>query len=511
MSSHADVSFVRDEDLLDEPLPTTRAPRVRLGRRRRLSGAVLALVGLPLLTLLLVKTRGSLSLEGQVLLYLLAVVVIAGVGGITVALLSAVAAALLINYNFVAPLHTLDVAHADEALSLAMFVLVAAVVSGAVELAARRAHAAEQAMGQAETLSTLAGADLDESETLRDVLERARRTFKMQTVVLKRLNRAAGEWHEVERAGWPGQQPEPLRFDVPIGDLRLVGRGPALFAEDRRVLHAFAAAAQTAFEGRQLTEQVREGRNLAVADRQRTALLAAVGHDLRTPLAGIKAAVTSLRQPDVSWSEADRDELLATIDQSADRLDGIVTNLLDASRLQAGALAVQIQAMALDEVVGAAVLAVPEAAKRVDVDVPDDLPLLRVDPGLLERVFVNLIDNALRYGGPQRVQITARAGAGSAKVEILDHGSGVPAGERERLFEPFQRLDDRSAVSGVGLGLSVARGFVEAMGGALAADRGPDGGLLMRLRLPLAGAATSAGGTPTTATVGSEPAGGLQP
>lgn len=480
------VSFVRAEDLLEEPVPAGRGSQRRgVGRRRQLAGLALAVIALPLLTLLLTDTREALSLEGEVLLFLLVVVLVAVVGGTLVALLAAASAAMLINYYFVEPLHTLDIDEADQALSLAIFVAVAAIVSGAVELAARRARAAQQATAQAETLSALAGADLDENETLRGVLERARQTFGMQSVVLLRHDRRTAEWTEVERAGRSGREPAALRFDVPIGELRLVGRGPAQFAEDQRVLHAFAAAAQTAYEGRRLTEQARHGRSLAVVDRQRTALLAAVGHDLRTPLSAIKASVSSLRQLDVELAEHDREELLATVEQSADRLDGIVTNLLDASRLRAGALVVQAQPVALDEVVGAAILGVRGAAERVQVRVPDDLPLVQADPGLLERVFVNLIDNALRYGGDQPVEIAARAGAESAKVEVLDHGSGVPADEREQLFEPFQRLDDRSA-GGVGLGLSVARGFTEAMNGALAADRGPDGGLLMRLRLPLA-------------------------
>lgn len=486
MSRPGEISFVRAEDLLEEPVAGRRGRRAGISRLRRLSGLALAVVALPLLTVLLLDTKDSLTLEGQVLLYLLVVVVVALLGGVAVALASAVAGALLINYYFVAPLHTLDVAQGDQALSLAVFVVVAGVVSGAVELATRRARAAEQAVAQAETLSTLAGAELDESASLRGVLERARQTFSMETVVLKRLDRGSAAWEDVERAGVAGREPAPLRFDVPVGDLRLVGRGPALFAEDKRVLHAFAAAAQTAYEGRRLTAQAREGRTLAAVDRQRTALLAAVGHDLRTPLAGIKASVTSLRQGDMQWSDRDREELLATIDGAADRLDGIVTNLLDASRLQAGALVVQARPVALDEIAGAAALAIGAAPGRVQISVPDDFPLVCADPGLLERVFINIVDNALRYGGEQPVAVTAHAGASSARVEVLDHGPGVPAAQRERLFEPFQRLDDRSPVAGVGLGLSVARGFMEAMGGALAADRGPDGGLLMRLRLPLA-------------------------
>ena len=231
----------------------------------------------------------------------------------------------------------------------------------------------------------------------------------------------------------------------------------------------------------------RFGNRLKAADRQRTALLAAVGHDLRSPLAAVKAAVGTLRQTDVSWSEQERSELLGTIEESADRLNSIVANLLDASRLEAGALSVRSQPVALDEVIGAAVLAVPGARERVTVDVPDDLPLVQADRGLLERVLANLFDNAVRHSpesGP--VEVSATAGDTSAKLKVVDHGPGVPEGERERLFEPFQRIDDRGAPKGVGLGLTVARGFMEAMDGILIADGSAGGGLTMRLRLPLA-------------------------
>jgi K+-sensing histidine kinase KdpD len=484
VSISARLTYVRAEDLLDEEVPSARARRQGLGARRQLGGLALAVLVLPLLTLLLNSSSSSLSLEGDVLLYLLAVLVVAVVGGVLVAVVTAVAAALLINYFFVAPVHTFDIAHTDQALALIVFVAVAATVSGAVEVAARRARAAAQAREQAETLSTLAGADLDESETLRGILERARQTFDMESVVLKARDRQTDEWHDVERAGWGTEL--PLRFDVPVGrDVRLVGRGPALFAEDQQVLQAFAAAAETAYEGRRLSEQAREAVSLAAVDRQRTALLAAVGHDLRTPLAGIKAAATTLQQTDVEWSTEDRAELLTTIDQAVDRLDGIVGNLLDASRLEAGVLSVRSEAVALDQVVAAAMLTLPEGAAGIQVDVPEDLPLVRADPGLLERVLSNLIDNAMRHGGG-RVEIVATAGAESAKLAIVDHGPGVAPDRREALFRPFQRLDDRDAGGGVGLGLAVAKGFTEAMGGALIADGSSGGGLTMRLRLPLA-------------------------
>ncbi len=481
------VKYVRADDLLADPIAPPRAPVGGLGRRRHVTGAIVALVGLPLLTLLLDSTRGTFSLEGQVLLYLLAVVGIAVIGGMAVAVVSAVAAAFLINYYFVRPVHTLEVAQGEQALALGVFLVVAAVVSWAVETAARRARAAEQARIEAETLSSLTDSDFERGDMLHQVLERARETFRMESVTLSVRERPSGAWVDADNAGWapPGEE-APLRFDVAIGtELRLIGRGPALFAEDQRILRAFAAAAQTAYEGHRLSERAGEARSLAAADRQRTALLTAVGHDLRTPLAGIKASVSTLRQTDVRWSEEERSELLEAIEESADRLDAIIENLLDASRLEAGALSVQAVPVALDEVIGAALLAVPGARETVAVDVPEDLPLVLADPGLLERVLANLLENALQHGRGGPVEVSATAGGMAARVKVVDHGPGVPQAQREQLFQPFQRLEDGPS-QGAGLGLTVARGFVEAMDGVLIADGSEGGGLTMRLRLPLA-------------------------
>ena len=486
MSISSRIERVRPEDLLDDTEPGPRLPALAVSGRRQLAGVALAAVALPLLTLLIDAARSSVSLETIVLLYLLVVVVVAMVGGVIAAVLGAVAAALLINFFFIAPVHTLEVARGEQVLALGVFVVVAALVSGAVELATRRARAAEQAAAEAETLLSLAGTDLDGEATLKQVLQAARATFHMESVTLKARERSDGEWHEVEQAGWaPRGREAPLRFDVPISaELRLIGRGPELFAEDQRVLHAFSAAAETAYEGRRLSARAREAGTLAAIDRQRTALLAAVGHDLRTPLASIKAAVTTLRQTDVDWAPEDRAALLAAIDESADRLDGVVANLLDASRLEAGAVAVAAEPVALVEVVGRALMAIGPGAGRIAVDVAEDLPLVNADAGLLERILVNLLDNGLRHGGEGGVEVTAVAGGESAKLSVVDHGPGVAPEDRDRVFAPFQRLGDRTG--GLGLGLAVAKGLAEAMGGALVADTSPGGGLTMRLRLPLA-------------------------
>jgi two-component system sensor histidine kinase KdpD len=492
------VTYIRSEDMLDESPPQRLSRRFGLTRRRQIAGLALAVLLLPLLTLLLEATNDDLALDGQVLVYLLGVVVIAIVGGVVVAVLAAIASATLINYYFVEPVHTLSIGDPDQIVALVIFVIVAVLVSGAIEFAVRRAHAAERARAEAETMSALTGPNFDGEESLREVLRRARETFGMESVALKARPGGADDWRDVEHVGWapPGGE-APLRFDVPVGPrLRLVGRGPALFAEDRRVLEAFANAARTAYEGHVLSGEAEQARSLAVVDEQRTSLLAAVGHDLRTPLAGIKAAVSSLRQTDVEWSEDERRELLQTIEESVDRLGGVVANLLDASRLQTGSLSVHPRAVALDEVVSGALLALSDREHGITVDVAEDLPLVHADPGLLQRVLVNVLDNALRHSGAAGpIEITAFAGANAAKLEVVDHGAGVSDEQKPRLFEPFQRLDDRGP-EGVGLGLAVARGFIEAMGGAMIADNTPDGGLTMRMRLPVASARS---GEPATA------------
>ena len=310
----------------------------------------------------------------------------------------------------------------------------------------------------------------------------------MESVALKVREPSSSDWIDADHVGWsPAGQEAPLRFDIPAGPrLRLVGRGPELFAEDDRVLEAFAAAARTAIEGHRLSGQAEEARVLADVDRQRTALLAAVGHDLRTPLAGIKASVSSLRQTDVEWSGDERDELLANIEDSSDRLDAVVRNLLDASRLEAGSLAVRPVAVALDEVVSAAAIDLPEATGQLRVAVPEDLPLVHADPGLLQQVFVNVLDNAVRHGRGDR----ADHRAGPCRGGHGEDRDRRPRARRSRAMSatgsssPFSERATADPASASGL--SVARGFVEAMGGAMVADATPGGGLTMRIRLRLA-------------------------
>ncbi|MGZ4604169.1 MAG: sensor histidine kinase, partial [Kineosporiaceae bacterium] len=235
----------------------------------------------------------------------------------------------------------------------------------------------------------------------------------------------------------------------------------------------------------------------------RTALLNAVSHDLRAPLASATAAVSSLRSRDVDFTEEDRRELLATAEESLDRLRALVENLLDMSRLQAGALALALQPIGVAEVVPASVDAVGPAARDVVIRIPDDVPDVVADPALLERALANLVANALRFSPPGRPPlVTASALGGHVELRVVDTGPGVPREDWERIFLPFQRLGDRDNSSGVGLGLALSRGLVEAMSGTLVPEATPGGGLTMTIRLPAAPAGTPvvpAGRTPEPA------------
>jgi two-component system sensor histidine kinase KdpD len=433
--------------------------------------------------MLLVDERETLPLATPVLLVLLVVVVGALLGGLRVGLPAAVVGGLVLNWFFTVPYDTLVVDQVDQLVVLGVYLAVALVVSLAVGLAARRTAEGTRARAEAQALSSLAGGALAEVETLTGLLERIRVVFAVREVAL--LEHDGENWSTVDIAvgsALADAEETELRVDI-TPSLALSVRGPALFGEDQRVLRSFAEAAATALEGRRLAVRAAEAAQFEAADRMRTALLAAVGHDLRTPLAGIKAAVSSLRQADMTWTAQESSELLETIEQSADRLQALVVNLLDASRLQAGVVSSTPEPITLEEIVGRALLTVADPG-RVHLQIPDVLPEVLVDVGLAERVVANLLDNALRYS-PAGLYVTVTGCARGTQIacEVIDHGPGVPRHLWNQVFAPFQRLGDRRP-GGVGLGLAVARGFTEAMGGTLHPDDTPGGGLTMRLLLP---------------------------
>ena len=468
-----------------------RLPRLGYGLtpRRRLTGLAAAAVLLAIATPALAAARGEFTFAFDLSVYLLIVVVTSLAGGFWAAMAAAVVGSLLLNFYFAPPLHTFTITDTENILALGVFLIVGILVSRVVDLSAQRSALASRASAEAETLSALAGSLLRGEHALDALLARVQETFGMHSVSL--LQRGPGSsWHSLATLGAnPPQQPSDGDGVADIDDDQaLVLRGRPLSGEDQRILSAFAAQVAVAYRQRELAEAASAVEPLAESERARTALLNAVSHDLRTPIAAAKAAVSSLLSEDVAWSEADRQELLEAADGSLDRLTGLVTNLLDLSRLQAGVLPVLVAPVSLEDVVLRAVDHAAPPHAPIEVDVPTALPEVAADAGLLERVVANLVQNALRYSPDgARVCITGSEHAGLVELRVVDRGAGIPPEHAEAVFAAFQRRGDApSNGAGVGLGLAIARGFTEAMGGHVFAEETPGGGATLVVQLKAA-------------------------
>ncbi|KQX55395.1 MULTISPECIES: sensor histidine kinase KdpD [unclassified Streptomyces] len=463
-------------------LPGARG--ARLGRSRIIAGWLVGVAGPVALSLLLTHVDADLGLANDMLLFLALTVASALLGGFLPALGSAAVGSFLLNWFFTPPVHRITIADPANIVAIAVFFGVAMSVASVVDLAARRTQQAARLRAESEVLSYLAGSVLRGETSLDALLERVRETFSMESVALLERVDEVEPWTPAGSVGpHPAARPEEADVDMPVGDhLALALSGRVLPAEDRRVLGAFAAQAAVVLDRQRLVGEAEKARKLAEGNKIRTSLLAAVSHDLRTPLAGIKASVSSLRSDDVEWSEQDRAELLEGIEAGADRLDHLVGNLLDMSRLQTGTVTPLIRTVDLDEVVPMALGGVPDGS--AELDVPETLPMVEVDKGLLERAVANIVENAVKYS-PEGVPVAVAASTLGDRVElrVVDRGPGVPDAAKDGIFEPFQRFGDAPRGAGVGLGLAVARGFVEAMGGTLGAEDTPGGGLTMVLTL----------------------------
>ena len=459
-------------------MPQRRRPAA-LPRRRLFIGLGLAALGPPALAAVLAQLRDEVGLPSVLLLFLLLVVGVSAIGGLWPALAAAISGFLLVNWYFTPPLYTFTISDSENILALVVFLAVAGTVSWFVALAARRAADAAQMRTEAEALSRLAG-----SAPTAAVLDSLRRVLGLDGASV--LHRGERGWRIEATSGdrapeSPGAASSTLELDR---DHVLALAGGPIRSQDQRVLDAFAKELAASVELGDLEAEVQAAGVLSAANELRAAILSAVSHDLRTPLAGIKASVTSLLQEDVDWTPDARRDFLVTIAEETDRLNALVGNLLDMSRLQTDALEIMPSRVGLEEVLPAALHSLAIADESVQLDVPETLPRVLADPGLLERALANLIDNAVRFSPPGRpARVTAGAIDGYVDVRVVDRGPGVPAGDRDRLFVPFQRLGDSAQGEGVGLGMAVAKGFVEAMGGEIEIEDTPGGGLTVVTRL----------------------------
>jgi len=453
-----------------------------LGRSRVIAGLLTAVLLPPVLTAILVADPFTADLPLDIPIFLLATVLVAVIGGMVPAVVAAVVSSLLLNWFFVQPVGTLTVANPENTLALLVFVLVGVLVALIVHRNAWRTEQALAAQRESAALAELSHTLLGSTDQLPLLLQRTVDMFGVQAAAI--VSRPPVGSPVVLASVGPF---DPIAVsDHEDADLthELVLQPPGLAADQRRLFDAFAAHAGAILQRQELTRSASSAEALAKENQARTALLSAVSHDLRTPLAGIKAAIGSLRSTDVTWSAEDEAELKDVIEQSTDRLEALIGNLLDLSRLQAGALVAHPTPTDLGELIPAVVEGL-SAPPRFDWQVDSDARGAVADAGLLERVLANITENALRYqpvGSP--ISIRASRVADRVEIRVVDQGAGVPEADQARIFEPFQRHGDAPAGDGLGLGLAVARGLSEAMGGSVEAEPTPGGGLTLVVSLP---------------------------
>jgi len=466
--------------------------RLALGGPRSRLGYTVALAGTALVTVPLLAFRGEVDKTTVVLAYLLVVTAAAAAGGLGPGITAAGLGFLCFDVLFLQPYHHILVDDPQDWLSLGVYLLVAVVVSLLVGTSERRRDQAERRERETRMLfdlSTSLVAHGSLEDTLRAVVRTVRSLFDLAgcAIVLPgddgvRLAAVDGQP--------PGERDErvPMRSgDSVVGSLVIAGDpgSPGLGEAERRVLATFANQAALAVEWGQQEEQRNRALALQETDRLRTALLNSVSHDLRTPLASIKASASSLLDREVRWDDAERDDFLATINTEADRLTRLVHNLLDMSRIEAGALDPRLIESSVAEVAGPVVRRARAAAGQlVVVDVPEELPPVLADPVRLDQVLTNLLDNARSYAADSPVEVVARQAGDTVELRVVDHGPGIPASERERVFDQFYRVESGRRPEGTGMGLAICRGIMLAHGGTLRVETTPGGGASFVLTLP---------------------------
>lgn len=451
-----------------------------LSLRRRLIGHLAAVILPMVITLALLNAPSPASGALALMTGLAGTVAVALIGGVWPAVIAAIFSSLLVNWFFTPPLNTLTIADPQNILSLMVFVVVGIAVATVVDGAARRARSAAEARAEADTLAWLTSQTRGEAFSVENVLAQIQQTFRLDRVELRQRERATSPWQTVAVAGVEGDEPDTI---VALDDLREFAlSGRALTVAEQRVVDAFGTQVLNELERKDLAATAATADELAQRNSFQTALLAAVSHDLRTPLAAIKASSSSLLADDVELSCDDQSTLLGVVDENADRLERLIENLLDMTRIETGTMSVHTRPTLIDEVLRPAI-----APHRglVTIQKAAGLPMIVTDAGLAERVIANLVDNALRHQPPGHpVQVTVAAVADRAEVQVIDRGPGVPPSRRTRMFEPFQRVGDTPAGKGLGLGLSVAAGLAAATGARIDVDDTPGGGLTMVVSFP---------------------------
>jgi len=450
--------------------------------RRRLGALAAMALGLPALTWLLTNLHAHAVLSIVFPVYLAGVIAVTVAGGFLVGALSSIAASFLENFYFIAPRHSFVIARADDLAALVAFLAFSLVASVVVNEFTKRSNEAERARTEAEILTKAAATVATSHDDLQPILDSLRVIFNFDAVEL--LRRVGDDWvTEVSSGALDATSPATSELLIDASHTLRV-HGAPVDAHDRAMLTVFAGRVAVGLRSQQVEREASAMRALAEADALRTGLLRAVSHDLRTPLATIEANVSTLLARDVTWSPSDQRAFLTVIEREVHRLTRLVTNLLDAGRLEAGVVTSRSVSVEIDDLVASALETIDTQGRTLRIDIPDTLPSVMTDPDLYERVIANIISNACRFSPPDEpVGIRAGADAGSLDLLVIDRGPGIDQSMVEQMIAPFQRLGDDG--TGAGLGLTVASGFVKLLGGSMRMEDTPGGGLTVVVAIPL--------------------------
>jgi len=465
----------------------------------RLADFLWTLAAVAVTTLALEWVRARLTIEVIALLYLVPVMLSSRRWGLLPAVVASLAAFLAFNYFFLAPTHTLMVSDPRELLALVIFLIVAILISqavGAANLHAAEARAREMEATTLYNLTKVLSAQTGLDETLASVTRLVAEAFGLAGCEIW-LSAADASLEPRARYGTTdhNQAVEILLVagQSKVGELRLTTQTPGEEIEPTtmRLLTTFAAQLGLFIERARLAQEAERAHLLEASDQLKSALLSSVSHDLRTPLSAIKASATVLLQQDVALDAAARYDLLSAINEETDRLNRLVGDLLDMSRIEAGALRLKLDWCDLDELMRAVVhrLAPRMTAFRVKLDWLPDLPLIYADYVQVDRVVMNLLENAIRFTPPDStIEITARAEAGRVTIAVANQGPAISKPVQAHLFDKFYRVsENRAPDMGTGLGLSICKGIVEAHGGHIRVESPVSGdrGARFTFTLPL--------------------------
>jgi two-component system sensor histidine kinase KdpD len=447
---------------------------------RTLVALLLTVLAMPLVTLAMAEIRSSLSLSTVFLVYLLVVLALTAWGGAVAGVVAALVASGLENYYFVPPLHTLEVARPDDVVSIVAFFLFAIGASIVVSQFAVRSKEAERARIEAQVLARAAATMATASDDLLPLLESLRTIFGIPGIAL--LVRRGGEWVSDLECGEPVEESKANSRFVIDDDHTLLFSGQALNNQDRQLITVFLERVSAGLRSQSFLRDEQQQRALAQTDALRNGLLHALSHELSTPLASIEDDVTSLLKTDVAWSPEARRVVLVGLERDVRRMTRLVTNLVELRRLEAGLVTARIDDVDLRELIDRVLESIDVEGHTFDIDVPDDLPLLMTDLGLLRRVLVNVVGNAVRFspkGAP--IRISAAWAGRFVELLVIDRGPGIDVEKRAKLIAPKGELYDEESLAGIGL--SASAGFLEPLGGQLRFDDTPGGGLTVCIEL----------------------------